>query len=104
VTGRQLLMGACLLLACARDAALDRQFDAIGQDLIDADTNGALRCAPRQLAVARSQLEFAQLEREQGEHSRAQRHLHIAEEHVQAANLLSFPGRCADQTGRGPND
>lgn len=103
MTGRRLLMGACLL-ACARDTTLDRQFDAIGQALIDADTNGALRCAPRQLAVARSQLEFAQLEREQGESSRAQRHLHIAEEHVQAANLLSFPGRCADQAGRGPND
>jgi hypothetical protein len=63
-----------------------------------ADQNGAMRCAPRQLAVARSHLEFAYLEREQGFSSRAQYHLRIADEHARAANLLSPPDRCRTPT------
>jgi hypothetical protein len=81
-------------LGCARSSLLDQQIDQIGQLLLDADANGALRCAPRQLAVARSQLEFAELERAQGFSSKAEQHLVVADQHARAAVLLSPPERC----------
>jgi OOP family OmpA-OmpF porin len=79
---------------CARSSLLDQQIDSIGQLLLDADANGAMRCAPRQLAVARSQLEFAQLERAQGFSSKAKQHLVVADQHARAAVLLSPAERC----------
>jgi len=81
-------------LGCARSPLLDLQIDRIGQLLLDADANGALRCAPRQLAVARSQLEFAELELAQGFASKARQHLSVADQHARAAVLLSPPERC----------
>jgi hypothetical protein len=59
-----------------------------------AEQAGALRCAPRELAVARSQLEFAALESAQGSRVRAERHLKSAEQHTQAARLLSETTSC----------
>ena len=87
----------CLTLACARDARLDQQVDRIGQSLIEADSSGAMRCAPRQLAIARSHLEFAELEREQGFTARAEYHLEMADQHAEAAKLLSPAEHCAPQ-------
>jgi OOP family OmpA-OmpF porin len=81
-------------LGCARSSVLDQQIDRTAQLLLDAEANGALRCAPRQLAVARSQLEFAELERAQGFSSKAERHLVVADQHARAALLLSPPERC----------
>ena len=80
--------------SCARSARLDEWVGRVGQLLLDAEANGALRCAPRQLAVARSQLEFAELERAQGFSSKAEQHLSIADQHARAAKLLSPPERC----------
>jgi hypothetical protein len=54
-----------------------------------------MRCAPRQLAIARSHLEFAELERQQGFNSRAEYHLRVASQHARAAKLLSPPEHCA---------
>jgi len=93
---------------CVRSSLLDQQIDRTEQLLLDADANGALRCAPRQLAVARSQLEFAELERAQGFSSKAERHLVVADQHARAALLLSPPERCRtnptgpDHTGPDP--
>jgi OmpA-OmpF porin, OOP family len=85
-------------LGCFRNARLDQQVDQIGQLLLDAEANGALRCAPRPLAVARSQLEFAELERAQGFWSKAERHLIIADQHARAAKLLSPPEHCRSRS------
>ena len=79
---------------CARSDVLDQRVDRINQVLLDATAAGAMRCAPRQLAVAHSQLEFAQLEREQGFRSKADGHLQIADRHAEAAKLLSMPQHC----------
>jgi hypothetical protein len=87
----------CLTLACARDAQLDQQIDRVGQSLIEADTSGAMRCAPRQLAIATSHLEFAELEQAQGFTARAEYHLQMAEQHAEAAKLLSPAEHCAPQ-------
>ncbi len=88
------LWGA-ICAACVSGARLDRYVDSIEQMVIDAEGAGAMRCAPRQLAVARSHLEFAQIEREQGFPSKAERHLEIADEHARAALLLSPAAHCA---------
>jgi OOP family OmpA-OmpF porin len=85
------------LLGCMRSARLDQQVDRIGQLLLDAEANGALRCAPRELAVARSQLEFAELERAQGFSSKAEQHLVAADQNARAAKLLSPPEHCRPQ-------
>ena len=79
---------------CARNVALDAQVDRIGQLLLDAEDSGAMRCAPREMAVARSQLEFAELERKQGFTSRAEQHLLLADQHARAALLLSPVTHC----------
>lgn len=84
------LLGA----GCVREGRLDQQIDRIGQLLIEAEKNGAMRCAPRQLAVARSQLEFGELERARGFSSRAERHLELADQNALAAKLLSPPEHC----------
>lgn len=73
---------------------MDQQVARIGQWIQDAEARGALRCAPRELAVARSHLQFAELERAQGFSSKAERHLHVADQHAQAARLLSTPEHC----------
>jgi OOP family OmpA-OmpF porin len=84
-------------LGCMRSTQLDLQVDRIGQLLLDAEANGAMRCAPRELAVARSQLEFAELERAQGFSSRAEQHLMAADQNARAAKLLSPPEHCRPQ-------
>jgi len=89
-------------VGCMRSAHLDQQVDRIGQLLLDAEANGALRCAPRELAVARSQLEFAELERAQGFSSKAEQHLVAADQNARAAKLLSPPEHCRPQPGVSP--
>jgi OmpA-OmpF porin, OOP family len=93
----------CLLLglSCAGSAAFDRRAEGIQVALRAVDANGAMRCAPRELAVARSHIEFAQLEREQGSISSAEAHLDVAEENVRAARVLESSARCSERPGAG---
>jgi OmpA-OmpF porin, OOP family len=84
----------CGAWGCVREAGMDQQVSRIGQLILEAEGRGALRCAPRELAVARSQLQFAELERSQGFSSKAEEHLRIADRHAQAARLLSPPEHC----------
>ena len=63
----------------------------------DAEKNGAMKCAPRELAIARSQLEFAAIDLDQGELSLAQGHLAKAEPNAQAAFQNSPPDRCTSR-------
>ncbi|MET0409717.1 MAG: hypothetical protein ABW217_00405, partial [Polyangiaceae bacterium] len=65
-----------------------------------AELSGARQCAARELALGRSQLQFAALEDGQGFASKADEHLRLAEQNVQAARLLSTPLHCAG--GRAP--
>jgi len=59
-----------------------------------AERNGARRCAPRELAMARAHLKFALTELDQGFLSKATDHLAIAEPNAQAAYDLSPPEKC----------
>lgn len=85
-----------VLSACASDPALDRQMGAIEAMLERAEAAGAMRCAPRELALGRAHLGFAAFERDRGHLSRAEEHLAIAEPNAGAALYLSPVARCSD--------
>lgn len=87
------------LAACARNARLDARVEQLATALVETEARGAMRCAPRELATAQSQLEFARLEREQGDTARAFAHLDVAADNAKAAKLLSEPGRCGGGSG-----
>ena len=82
--------------------------DAVGEVRAEAaqarkEGRGALRCAPRELALADSNIVFAERELSEGDYFRAREHLQVAEESAQAALKLSAPDVCgggdADRDG-----
>jgi hypothetical protein len=81
--------------APASSRSVPREIARLEQLAHGAERSGARRCAPRELAVGRSQLEFAAIEDAQGFTSKAGEHLRLAEQNVQAARLLSSPAHCA---------
>lgn len=95
VVGLHALVGV-LLPGCATRARLDDRIEQLSAAVAEAESTGAMQCAPRELAVALSQLEFGRLEREQGSGARAFAHLELADQNVRAAKLLSEPPRCGD--------
>jgi len=90
-----LTLAGLALSGCARNAPLDARVDQLAADLAEVEALGAMRCAPRELAIAQSQLEFARLEREQGDTARSLAHLDVGDENVRAAKLLAAPALCA---------
>jgi outer membrane protein OmpA-like peptidoglycan-associated protein len=60
----------------------------------EARENGAYRCAPRELALAETHVEFAQRELDQGDYFRAQDHVQIADRNARAAYRLSPRDKC----------
>jgi len=88
------------LTQCAQSAELRGQIAGLEKIVAQAERNGAMRCAPRELAIARSQLEFASIELDQGFASKAQAHLAKAEPNARAAELLSPPEHCTAQGDR----
>ena len=89
---------ACLLAtACAEGPALRGRIRGLTTTVDDAEKNGAMKCSPRELAIARSQLEFAGIALDQGQLSRAQAHLAKAEPNAQAALENSPPDRCTSR-------
>src|SRR6478752_5517485 len=87
-------------LNCAQSSELRGQIAGLEKIVAQAERNGALRCAPRELAVARSQLKFAAIELDQGFASKAEAHLAKAEPNARAAELLSPPESCTPQPDR----
>jgi OmpA-OmpF porin, OOP family len=60
----------------------------------EARDNGAYKCAPRELALAETHLDFASTELDQGDYFRARDHLQIADENARLAHRLSPRDRC----------
>jgi OmpA-OmpF porin, OOP family len=90
------LCAAPLMLAsCAQAPRLRGQIAGLDKIVEQAERNGAIRCAPRELAIARSQLQFASIELDQGFVSKAQAHIWKAEPNAHAADFLSPPQYCA---------
>ena len=84
-----------VLSSCSQASKLRGQIAGLDKIVEQAERNGAIRCAPRELAIARSQLQFATLELDQGFVSKAQAHLAKAEPNAHAADFLSPPQYCA---------
>ncbi len=82
---------------CAQAPQLRGQIAGLEKIVEQAERNGAMRCAPRELAVARSQLQFATLELDQGFVSKAQAHFDRAAPNAGAALDLSPPQYCAER-------
>jgi len=89
------------LVNCSQSSRLRGQIAGLETIVEQAERNGALRCAPRELAIARSQLKFAAIELDQGFASKARAHLAKAEPNARAASLLSPPESCV---ARAPGD
>lgn len=107
VRARSLALLVCaLVLGCTQAAALRGRIHSTRELLQQADQNGAYMCAPRELAVGRSHLVFAERELEEGHLERAEDHFHVAEPNARAALRLSPPERCSprDVAVQGPGD
>ena len=92
-----LFLAPLATLACAQGPQLKGQIAGLEQLTKQAERNGAVRCAPRELALAQSHLKFARVELEQGFISKAKTHLERAEPNAHAAVFLSPPQYCAER-------
>jgi OmpA-OmpF porin, OOP family len=84
-----------LLVSCTASESLRGRIDGLSSIAQNAEQNGAMKCAPRELAMARSHLEFAKNELDQGQYANAINHVDIAEPNARAALANSPPDRCA---------
>ena len=84
-------------LGCQSDTIARGRIEGLEKIVKQAKDNGAVRCAPRELATAESHLKFATIEREQGVMSRANFHLEYAAVNAQAAYDMSPPQYCAER-------
>ncbi|MBI2895133.1 MAG: OmpA family protein [Deltaproteobacteria bacterium] len=84
-----------VLAACTGARRLTGRLQATQDIIVQAERNGAYRCAPRELALAKANVRFAELELDEGRLSRAEDHYAVAEPNARAAYDLSPPARCA---------
>ena len=82
-------------LGCSTAAVLQGRVDGLRDIVEQAERNGAYRCAPRELAEAQANLDFAETELAQGSLDRAEQHFRLAEPNGRAAFRLSPAARCA---------
>lgn len=87
VLALSLLQGGCT-------SALRGRISGLRDVALEAERNGARVCAPRELAMAITHLEFADAELTQGQPGRAEEHIRIAEPNAHAALHLSPAARC----------
>jgi outer membrane protein OmpA-like peptidoglycan-associated protein len=97
LTGRALaagLVAVVTLSACAQGPVARGTIAGIDSIVKRAEANGAMRCAPRELALAKSHSDFAKVRLDQGRYYDAQAHLELAEKNAHAALDLSPGERC----------
>lgn len=80
---------ALLLAGCVSGAQIRAQVDVVKIDIDRAKRSGAMRCAPRELATAEANLEFALGELEQGSSFRANEHVRASDDAAKRALLMS---------------
>jgi OmpA-OmpF porin, OOP family len=76
-------------------ALSETRLDGLLSSITSVEQSGALSCAPRELALARANYDFARMELAQGDSVRAEEHVSYAEENVGAAQVLTPQGSCA---------
>ncbi len=85
------------IAACSQVSTMRGEIEGLSKIATQAERNGAIRCAPRELALAKSHLKFATIEIDQGDFLRAKQHLEIARPNSHAAYDLSPPAKCAER-------
>lgn len=88
---------AVALTSCTHSATLRGRIGSLETVVKEAERNGAMRCAPRELALAKAHLHFAATDLDQGVASDAANHLEIAEPNAHAALALSPVDRCTEE-------
>jgi outer membrane protein OmpA-like peptidoglycan-associated protein len=83
--------------SCAQVSVMRGDIEGLSKVAEQAERNGAIRCAPRELATAKSHLTFAETELDQGFVFKAKAHLDIARANAHAAYDLSPPQKCAER-------
>ena len=91
------MMAVFVTSSCSQVTTMRGQIEGLTDVAKQAERNGAQRCAPRELALAKSHLEFAETELDQGDFVRAKDHMEIAEANAHAAYDLSPPAKCAER-------
>jgi OOP family OmpA-OmpF porin len=99
-----LVLAPFVLAGCSQGPVLRGRVRGLESVVAQAERNGAIKCAPRELALARSQLEFASVDLSQGEMSNARRHLEVAEPNAHAALAESPPDKCSERSFVEPGD
>lgn len=90
-------MIALLWVACVAPMQLQEQLDRTRAQMAEAHKVYAPLCAPKDIAIAQSNLDFTRIELYQGQLRRASEHLAVAEEHAKSALVLSKPCGGVDQ-------
>ncbi len=102
------LAGLCtlMLFGCTASSALEGRIRSARELLVQADRNGAYVCAPRELALGRANVEYADRELEEGHSRHAEEHATVADENARAALRMSPAERCAPRevVVQGPGD
>jgi outer membrane protein OmpA-like peptidoglycan-associated protein len=91
VTSRRLLvaLAALAVAGCATGGKLRQNAQVVRADIDKAKRSGAVRCAPKELALAEANVDFAEQESAYGHAARAGEHLFLAERSVKRALDLS---------------
>ncbi len=76
---------ALLALAACAGPGIQQQVDVVRKDIDKARKSGAYQCAPRELALAEANADFTEAELGEGDFLRAQTHIELAIENVNAA-------------------
>ena len=95
-----LLVGVFAGTSCASGPVLRGRVGGVNAVVQKAEASGAMRCAPRELALAKAHLRFAETNLDQGQSILAEQHLAIAEPNAQAALALSPVEKCTNDVGR----
>lgn len=90
------LSGLVAAAGCTKAPVLRGRVDGLRGIVQSAEQSGAMRCAPRELALAKAHLRFAAVQLDQGEVGNAEGHLAIAEPNAHAALALSPAERCGE--------
>jgi OOP family OmpA-OmpF porin len=96
-------LSVCAVFAavgCSELVASPARIARLSRSIVAATRAGAYTCAPEELALARANVEFAQMELAQGDPTRAAQHLDVAEENIGAAEVLIPHSLCAGNSSR----
>ncbi len=88
---------AAALLSCSGVSKMRGEIAGLCKLADQAERNGAVRCAPRELALAKAHIRFATTDLDQGQYFKGESHLGIARANAQAAYDLSPPAKCAER-------